>query len=264
VDNRGTTARAVPEVTMGILGLAALVWTVSIVQAPPAAKSGDFAAEYKALEREFGAAQEAYYEPYAKAKSDEEREKIVLDPAKEPGKLFAARFEDLAKRAKGTETGARSLLWVASNLREPGSEPVSNAIDTLTTEYIDSPVLADLARWLPQGTSSIGPERAQDVLELLAEKPKLPEVRAAAIFSLASIRYDEGKNAEAVELFRKLKKEYGSTPAAAQAEGYLFEIEHLQIGMAAPDFSAIDESGQPWKLSEYKGKVVVIDFWGFW
>ena len=44
----------------------------------------------------------------------------------------------------------------------------------------------------------------------------------------------------------------------------LFEIEHLQIGMVAPDFEAQDETGASFKLSDYKGKVVVLDFWGFW
>jgi cytochrome oxidase Cu insertion factor (SCO1/SenC/PrrC family) len=51
---------------------------------------------------------------------------------------------------------------------------------------------------------------------------------------------------------------------AERAAGHLFELDHLQIGKLAPDFEATDENGVKWKLSDYRGKVVVVDFWGFW
>ena len=31
-----------------------------------------------------------------------------------------------------------------------------------------------------------------------------------------------------------------------------------------PDFDAVDVDGNAFKLSDYRGKVTVIDFWGFW
>jgi DNA-directed RNA polymerase subunit RPC12/RpoP len=33
---------------------------------------------------------------------------------------------------------------------------------------------------------------------------------------------------------------------------------------AAPDFSATDQNGKTLKLSDYRGKVVVLDFWEHW
>jgi peroxiredoxin len=38
----------------------------------------------------------------------------------------------------------------------------------------------------------------------------------------------------------------------------------LQPGHAAPDFAFADLTGARRKLSEFKGKVVLIDFWGTW
>ena len=38
----------------------------------------------------------------------------------------------------------------------------------------------------------------------------------------------------------------------------------VNIGSQAPDFSLKDENGKEVKLSDYRGKVVVIDFWGHW
>jgi cytochrome oxidase Cu insertion factor (SCO1/SenC/PrrC family) len=37
-----------------------------------------------------------------------------------------------------------------------------------------------------------------------------------------------------------------------------------EVGDLAPDFEAKDVEGKPFKLSDYRGKVVVLDFWGFW
>jgi hypothetical protein len=38
----------------------------------------------------------------------------------------------------------------------------------------------------------------------------------------------------------------------------------LAIGKAAPEITGEDIDGKPLKLSDYKGKVVVLDFWGNW
>jgi hypothetical protein len=48
------------------------------------------------------------------------------------------------------------------------------------------------------------------------------------------------------------------------ADGKLFVIRHLQIGKTAPDIEAEDLDGVEFKLSDYRGKVVVLDFWGDW
>ena len=41
------------------------------------------------------------------------------------------------------------------------------------------------------------------------------------------------------------------------------ELEHLQVGMSAPDFEAVDQNGVRFALSDYRGKVVLLDFWNF-
>ena len=38
----------------------------------------------------------------------------------------------------------------------------------------------------------------------------------------------------------------------------------FEIGNAAPEITGNDLEGKPMKLSEFRGKVVVLDFWGFW
>lgn len=49
-----------------------------------------------------------------------------------------------------------------------------------------------------------------------------------------------------------------------RCESTLFEIRNLMIGKTAPDIEGEDLDGEAFKLSDYRGKVVVIDFWGDW
>jgi len=41
-------------------------------------------------------------------------------------------------------------------------------------------------------------------------------------------------------------------------------IESLKIGSPAPEIAGQDLDGVKFKLSEYRGKVVMLDFWGYW
>ena len=38
----------------------------------------------------------------------------------------------------------------------------------------------------------------------------------------------------------------------------------FEIGQTAPEIEGKDLESKPMKLSEFRGKVVVLDFWGFW
>ncbi len=51
---------------------------------------------------------------------------------------------------------------------------------------------------------------------------------------------------------------------AAASEANVFEIQNLAIGKTAPEIEGEDVAGVAFKLSDYRGKVVMLDFWGFW
>jgi hypothetical protein len=48
------------------------------------------------------------------------------------------------------------------------------------------------------------------------------------------------------------------------AERELFEIRHLVPGKPAPEITGEDLDGKPMKLSDFRGRVVLLDFWGHW
>ncbi len=75
---------------------------------------------------------------------------------------------------------------------------------------------------------------------------------------------------EAIALFSEIEQMYpeqevipGLT-AAEFAKSSLFEIRNLRIGKVAPDISGEDLNGEAFKLSDYRGKVVLLSFWATW
>lgn len=67
---------------------------------------------------------------------------------------------------------------------------------------------------------------------------------------------------QAAEKFGSVKLPGGDT-VAERAKAELFEIRNLSVGKVAPDIEGEDQDGKRFKLSEYRGKVVLLDFWSF-
>jgi hypothetical protein len=48
------------------------------------------------------------------------------------------------------------------------------------------------------------------------------------------------------------------------ARARIYETLFLAVGKEAPEIEGEDTEGQPLRLSDYRGKVVLLKFWGFW
>jgi len=230
--------------------------------------SAEPAAELKTLTDDYTKAERAFFDSFNKAKTDAERGELWK--TRHPARDFLPRFQALAQRAQGTESGARAVLWIIEKADSAGNqEAVKVAVQTLPTTYVQSPVIEEGVRNLRGLSWSIGAKECATALRTIIEQSPHPRVRAAASFTLATILLQSAEGgktaqAEARSLFERVKTEYAETPYAKEAPGYIFELENLQIGMKAPDFEATDQDGKQFKLSDYRGKVVVLDFWGFW
>jgi hypothetical protein len=83
-------------------------------------------------------------------------------------------------------------------------------------------------------------------------------------------RQDRDKAVQEIEaVFEQAAQKYGDMrlPAgdtvAERAKAALFEIRHLSVGKEAPDLEGEDQHGTRFKLSDYRGKVVLLDFWSY-
>jgi hypothetical protein len=65
---------------------------------------------------------------------------------------------------------------------------------------------------------------------------------------------------KAAETYGTVKLPFGGT-VGERAQADLFEIRHLSVGKVAQDIEGDDQDGKRFKLSDYRGKVVLLDFW---
>ncbi len=81
-------------------------------------------------------------------------------------------------------------------------------------------------------------------------------------------RHDRAKVTGEIEaLFEQAARKYGDEKVpyagtvAEKAKAELFELRQLFAGKEAPDIEGEDQDGKRFKLSDYRGKVVLLDFW---
>jgi hypothetical protein len=108
-------------------------------------------------------------------------------------------------------------------------------------------------------------------LELCREQPKLAR-EFAGLFGkeyLAELeRQDREKTIKEVEgILVSAAEKFGNEKlpgdgtVAERARAELFEIRSLSVGKEAPDIEGGDQDGKQFKLSDYRGEVVLLDFW---
>lgn len=74
--------------------------------------------------------------------------------------------------------------------------------------------------------------------------------------------------AEASALLARIEAEFADQDFLGMsgkefAAGARHEIERLGVGQVAPDFELPHQDGLRFKLSNYRGRIVLLDFWGF-
>ncbi len=121
---------------------------------------------------------------------------------------------------------------------------------------------------------------AEPVLKAVIEKNTNPEEKAAALYALGAIHFKNfdasadrvsaaASKDKALEYFQQLNANY----ADITIQGFklsdfafkmLFEMMSLQVGCEAPEIEGKDADGVAFKLSDYRGKHVIVIFWGGW
>jgi hypothetical protein len=235
---------------------------------PPKQEPPQSAAEqYEALVKEYNAAQQEYTKAARAATTDEERQKVYQEKYPQPQK-FAARFLKIAQDNPKDPAAVDALVWVCS--RVPSGSESEKAADILMRDHLQSDKLGGAIGFL--GRSPAGEKHLRTILE----KSPHHSVQGMACYNLAQnlkSRANRGGNEEmskeAETLFERVAKDFadvklGNRTLGAVAEGELFEVRNLSVGKVAPEIEAEDIDGVKFKLSDYRGKVVMIDFWGHW
>ncbi len=229
----------------------------------------DHAKKFDDIQKRRDEAMKAFQQKLEDAKSDEERQKLI--DTENPDKGFLAEFQKLATDAKGTDVAAKALVQVVMiGGRVDEAEASKQALQTILADHAASPEISLVLFVLDQVLDEEGAKAAR---ETITAKNKTKPVQATLVYLQAqTTEQEKGEDAEELrplydrlaKEFKQVKMPYGDQTYGAVAESWIFVRDNLSIGKTAPDFEATDENGVKWKLSDYKGKVVVIDFWGEW
>jgi len=98
--------------------------------------------------------------------------------------------------------------------------------------------------------------------EALAQTASDRDIKAQARFNIGDAYWRTKDNDRARKAFQTVVTEYPGTEYAEDAEGNLREIEFLNLGQPAPAFERTTINGDPISLTDFKGKVLVLKFWG--
>jgi len=283
-----------------LLILGAAAWAADDAkEKPKAEKSATPAEEYQALQQEYQKAQNEIFGSLGSAKTDEDREK-VFEKYQKLGPTFAKRFLDFAdKHAKDPEA-VDALGWIVTNAES--APEAEKAVNLLIKEHLNSAKVGNLIQMasrqtmLPPGEKLIRAvlEQSKDkdnqgracyaLAQLLKHHAELvDQIKGLEAKRLKQIEGMYGKDflktvgsrdqeklqKESETLLEQVSDKYADVKLGNRTLGdvvktELFELRHLAIGKEPPDIEGEDIDGKKFKLSDYRGKVVVIDFWGNW
>jgi hypothetical protein len=281
-----------------LVALAASVVGISpatgAVDEPPAAKPSP-RAQFQAALDEYQKASAEFSREYSKARTDAERRKFVEEKYPRPAK-YAERFSAIADAAPDDPVAVDALVWCVQLGR--GTPIGARGIDRLLARHAENPKVGKVASLLAYEDDP----KAVALLRAIAAKNTDREARGNATLALGQwlnrrvefvqamkantltldLLHGRGIDAEALRkddpdalvkqaeaAFEKVAKEYGDVAVGRDTLGKVAErelnaIRFLGVGKPCPEIAGEDLDGKAFKLSDYKGKVVVVDFWGDW
>ena len=227
------------------------------------------AADFAQLDAEYKRAHEAWRGPWVTARQAKDEAKVAELEKQKPAPKFIARFREGARKYAGTDGAVPYLNWILSEGRY-GVGNAKAALATLLKDHVKSPKLdrVPLTILVMVIRESYDMEKALGQLALLLEQSPSELIKMRAHFYRGEILRRKGSTAEDK---RSAKLEYlaaiklgGDERLVQSAKGAIHELGTLQAGMVAPDIEGEDLDGVAFKLSDYRGKVILLDFWGHW
>jgi RNA polymerase sigma factor (sigma-70 family) len=199
-----------------------------------------------------------------------------------------ALLEGLYARAKGRETKGLARLALAQYLEEKAkmvkSERIRKGLGT--PKKVSMQTYDDHGKLVEKELVFSDEDRAYDVHLRLCDpdamRKEAEELYEEVIRDYGDVPYTTRQHRELEALMREPEPKWGGKPLTAEerkeieqrlarkktlaeiAEDRLDAIHNLVIGKPAPEINGVDFNGKPLKLSDYRGKVVALVFWGSW
>jgi len=263
------------------LGGLALAW-----DDPPEGKKDPptRAEKVKAVQDDYTKAVRGLNEELQKAETAKEKNEVR---AKLP-KLRTEAAEKALEIAKEDPKDDAGFDAIKLALTMGSGAAAKHANELLLTHHVANPKIADMVLGLGRG----GSDDAVKFLRAVLDKNPDKTAKGRALYALVGVTADKIEKAksddeakkfedEALGYIKRIESEFADVtqvtlPPTSKAEPRLLgkmaakdakgivNIKNLKVGKAAPEIENEDTDGAKFKLSDYRGKVVLLDFWGHW
>jgi len=263
------------------------------------AQEGSAKAEsMEAIEKEFESANSEWMTSYRAASKEQRAEILAKRPS--PDK-WMPRVRKILDGSPGTDEGCAAAVWVIRVARATGDD-LGHALDVFAKHHLEDERLGELmlslsrnpsptvGRFLTKAEAAAKGEMlaktcfafgshlksAAATVNTLKDASAEDKERYAGYYGKETVdvlavadaaRFEEraAKYFERIVADEEMSAvEYYRDTMGNAAKNNLFELRNLSIGKVAPDIVGEDIDGTAMKLSDYRGKVVVLDFWGDW
>jgi tetratricopeptide (TPR) repeat protein len=195
---------------------------------------------------------------------------------------------ELAQTDPKSDAALAALEWLLTIPRAIYLPPGKTGMELATQHQASNPKIGKIVAWVGHLAPNLGDNEAaaMALIKAVAEKNPDRTARGQALLALAGVAHSRFAVAEyqrkpdvdqlaaaAEQAFEAVLKDYADCPRLTRenagtlgeiCRAELFELRHLRVGKTAPDIEAEDLDSVKFKLSDYRGKVVVLDFWGDW
>ena len=172
------------------------------------------------------------------------------------GDLHAGALKMMFDRYGDSKAASRLLPSLARSISANTENILKNIIDTSTNPKVCDNAKLSYAQFLQ------GLERAKSKADSDAE---VQEPRSEEELAYLAAERPMELEAQIVALYEGLiSNEDTAKGVAKSAKTQLFAYQFLSVGKTAPNIDGMDTDGVEFNLTDYRGKVVMLDFWGNW
>ena len=196
-----------------------------------------------------------------------------------------AEAKKLISQSKRTEVEPMKILdLVTGDLKEEGVDKVIEWV--IENGYAQERKKVGEMIWsLPKNDQlmltylrTLGFYGEKEQLEAMIEKLPNGNVHQKARFRLALLVAEDAQrnltltdtqraaaNQSVVSILDKLEKEEDLDEILQKwIKDLRYKVTRLVVGCEAPEIEGVDQDGRKFRLSDYRGKVVLLPFWGIW
>ncbi|MCP5535976.1 MAG: TlpA family protein disulfide reductase [Akkermansiaceae bacterium] len=270
--------------TIRFASLAVLVSLMSFVQTAPAATDAEASAiiqEYDRLHRLW--LTEMRLAPDARALD------MIVKKRPDPTE-YATKLKKLLARDLAHDWTLKYGAWLLENDQgideegNPSLKPESQRalLNAVEEHHVNSPLVGRFciamvhlndSGEVPAPGSIPLKSRGMKLLEKIQKNNPDPKVQGQAALAASIMLGSLGDDPRIMEqriknireaVIKSADVKVGNVTVADIARDELFKINNLSKGRTAPDIVGVDSGNRPLKLSDFRGKVVMLVFWSSW